>query len=120
MEGLAGGDEVDAAIAQARRLRPPVDAVEAAAGPELGLGHRRHRAIGLDAVHHVPVLDEQAREEARAGPDVRDDVRGTQAEVGAQRLAHRRRVAGTPADIVLDAIAEARRGIGGVGSRHPE
>jgi hypothetical protein len=112
MEGLARGDEIDGSIAESGGFRPPVHAVEAAGAAEVGLGHRRHLAIGLHAVHDVPVLHQEPRQDPGAGPDVGHDVRRLKPEVGAQRLEDGRRIAGTPAHVVLDPVAEAGGGIG--------
>jgi hypothetical protein len=68
VEGLPRGDQIDGSVAEGGGFRPSVDAVEAAGVGEIGLGHRRHLAIGLHAVHHVPVLDEEARQDPVPDP----------------------------------------------------
>src|SRR5215471_21399535 len=89
-----------------------VDAREIPVALEEVLARGAHLLVGLDAEDAISIVEEELREQARAGADIGDDAVGVQVAFGAQEIQQSGRVAGAIADVVGHAIREALFGVG--------
>src|SRR5690349_9266334 len=112
MEGLAGGDKVDAGIAERSGFGGALDAGEAVVGGETLFASAAHLGIRFHAVNAIAFFQEQFAEEPGAGTDIGDDVAGAQAAFRTQDIEHGWGIDGAVADIVRHTIGEALFGVG--------
>ena len=113
VEGLAGGDEVDAEVGEGGCFGGGVDGGEAREVAEVLFAGGAHVGVGLDAEDGVAVVEEEACEEAGAGADVGDDGVGREEAGGCEVGDDLGRVAVAEFAVVFDAVGEALGGVHG-------
>src|SRR6266852_5985447 len=111
VEGLAGGDEVDAGVVEGGGFGGAFDAGEAVVGGEIFFAGLAHVFVGFDTVDAIAIFEEELAEKAGAGTDVGNDVTGAKSAFDAQEFEQRGGVAGAVADVIGYASGEALFGV---------
>jgi hypothetical protein len=109
VEGLSGGDEIQARIGRRQRLGLAVGAAVAGRAIEQAVAGGAHRGVGLHRQHLGPAGQQVACQEAGAGAHVGHRDARAQRTFGLKPIEHRGRVVGPRGHVVGDLGAEDRQ-----------